>query len=85
MNLLLDFVTSVYRKPTFTSQYIYWHLSRAKQRKTNLIDTLTHRALNICSKSTLKHDPNNIPSILQGNGYPKFLIDFQNFTFQTKC
>ena len=54
-------------------------MSRAKPRKTNLIDTLTHRALNICSKSTLKHDPNNIPSILQGNGCPEFLIDSRIF------
>ena len=46
-----------------------------KQRKTNLIDTLTHRALKICSKSTLKHELNNIRSILTQNGYSEFLID----------
>ena len=46
-----------------------------KQRKRNLIDTLTHRALKICSKSTLKHELENIPSILVKNGYPEFLIE----------
>ena len=46
-----------------------------KQRKTNLIDTLTHRALKICSKSTLKYKLENIRSILVKNGYPEFLID----------
>ena len=46
-----------------------------KQRKTNLIDILTHRALKICSKSTLKHELDNIRSILVQNGYPEFLID----------
>ena len=38
------FITSVYRKPTFTSQYIHWNSFGPKQRKTNLIDTLTDRA-----------------------------------------
>ena len=69
------FITSVYRKPTFTGQHIYWNSHGPKQRKTNLIDTLTHRALKICSKSTLKHELDNIRSILVQNGYPEFLID----------
>ena len=47
------FITSVYRKPTFTGQYIHWNSFGPKRRKINLIDTLTHRALKICSKSTL--------------------------------
>ena len=69
------FIPSVYRKPTFTGQYIHWNFFGPKQRKTNLIDTLTHRALKICSKSTLKHELDNIRSILVKNGYPEFLID----------
>ena len=52
-----------------------WNSFGPKQRKTNLIDTLTHRALKICSKSTLKHELDNIRSILVQNGYPEFLID----------
>ena len=36
------FITSVYRKPTFTGQYIHWDFYGTKQCKTNLIDTLTH-------------------------------------------
>ena len=55
--------------------YIHWNSFGPKQRKTNLIDTLTHRALKICSKSTLKHELENIHSILAKNGYPEFLID----------
>ena len=70
------FITSVYRKPTFTGQYIHWNSFGPKQRKTNLIDTLTHRALKICSKSTLKHELENIRSILVKNGYPEFLKNF---------
>ena len=71
------FITSIYRKPNFTCQYIHWNFFESKQRKTNLIDTLTHRALKICSKSTLKHELDNIWSILVQNGYPEFLIDLR--------
>ena len=69
------FVTSVYRKPTFTGQYIHWNSFGPKQRKSNLIDTLTHRALKICSASTLQQELNTIRTILAGNGYPEYLIN----------
>ena len=69
------FITSVQRKPIFTGQYIYWNLFGPKQHKTTLIDTLTYEALKICSKSTLKHELDNIYSILVENGYSEFLID----------
>ena len=69
------FITSGYRKPTFTGQHTHWNSFRPKQRKTNLINTLTHRALKICSKSTLKQELDNIRSILVQNDYPEFLID----------
>ena len=80
MNVLVTksdnkFIISVYRKPTFTGQYIHWNSFGPKQRKTNLIDTLTHRALKICSKSTLKHELDNTRSILVQNSYQEFLID----------
>ena len=71
------FITSVYQKPTFTGQYIHWNSFGPKQRKTNLIDTLTHQALKICYKSTLKHELENIRSILVKIGYPEFLIDLR--------
>ena len=44
-------------KPTFTGQYYYlllrWNSFCTKQRKVNLVKTLVHRALMICSKSKL--------------------------------
>ena len=42
------FVTSIYRKPTFTGQYIRWNSFCPMKRKTNLISTLVHRALVTC-------------------------------------
>ena len=54
------FITSVYRKPFFTSQYIRWDSFGPYKRKKNLISTLVHRALCICSKSMLQQELENI-------------------------
>ena len=70
-----EFVTSIYRKPTFTGQYIRWNSFCPMKRKTNLISTLVHRALAICSKSTLQNELSNIRSILINNGYPEAIIN----------
>ena len=43
--------------------------------KTNLISTLVHRALVICSKSTLQSELSNIRSIIINNGYPEAVIN----------
>ena len=45
------------------------------KRKTKLISTLVHRALVICSKSTLENELPNIRSILINNGYPEAVIN----------
>ena len=37
-----QFLTSIYRKPTFTGQYIHWDSFEPSKRKTNLIETLVH-------------------------------------------
>ena len=68
-------ITSIYRKPTFTGQYVRWNSFSPKKRKINLISTLVHRALAICSKSTLSAELSKIRSILINNGYPENIID----------
>ena len=69
------FITSVYRKPTFTGQYIHWKSFGPQKRKTNLIETLTHRALKICSPSVLNQELDKIRSFLIDNGYPEAIIE----------
>ena len=69
------FRTSVYRKPSFTGQYIRWDSFGPSKRKKNLISTLVHRALRICSKSMLQQELENIRVILRDNGYPESIID----------
>lgn len=75
------FFTSVYRKPTFTGQYVRWNSFCPKKRKLNLIGTLVHRALVICSPNKLPGELDNIRNILVDNGYP---IDIVNSTIDRK-
>ena len=64
------FSTSVYRKPTFTGQYLRF----PHKRKINLIGTLLHRSFMICSKGKLDPELDKILSILLENCYPGNLI-----------
>ena len=65
------FLTSVYRKPTFTGQYIRWN---SKTRKISLIKTLVHRALMICSKTKFGSELDKIKQLLIENGYPADIL-----------
>ena len=68
------FITSIYWKPTFTSQYLRWNSFSPRKRKTNLILTLAHRALAICSPERLPLELDKIKFILQNNGYLEHVI-----------
>ena len=69
--------TSVYRKPTFTGQYLRWESFSPLKRKISLISTLVHRALMICTKRRLNEEIERIKKILLDNGYPKNIINTQ--------
>ena len=64
------FLTSIYRKPTFTGQYIRWTSFSPKTRKISLIKTLVHRAVMICSKTKLGSELDKIKQLLIEHGYP---------------
>ena len=68
------FLTSVYRKPTFSGLYTRWDSFCPQQRKINLIKTLIHRALMISSKCFLD-EIEFIRSTLSRNGYPLSVLD----------
>ena len=69
-----SYETKVYRKPTFTGQYLRWEFFTPTKRKANLVSTLVHGALKICSKSKLKEEIKRIKEILLGNGYPEDFV-----------
>ena len=68
------FITSIYRKPTFTGQYLRWNSFSPRKRRTNLILIFIHRALAICSAERLPLELDKIKFILQTNGYPGHVI-----------
>ena len=68
------FLTSVYRKPTFTDRIVH-ALGFIWTRKTNLIGTLVYKALEICFPEKLLYEANKIQNILQQNGYPEEIIN----------
>ena len=70
-----QFFTSIYRKPTFTSQYIHLDSFGPSKRITNLFGTLVRRVLVICSKSKLQQELDSILSILRRNGYSEVIIN----------
>ena len=68
------FLTSIYWKPTFTGQYIRWNFFSPKARKINLIKTLVHMALMICSKTKLDSELDTITQLLFDNGCPEDVL-----------
>ena len=68
------FITSIYWKPTFTGQYLRWNSFSPRKRKTNLILTLIHLALAICSPERLPSELDDVKYILLTNGYPEHVI-----------
>ena len=68
------FLTSVYRKPTFTGLFTSWDSFCRKKRKPYLIKTFVHRALMICSRSKQDCEVSFITEILCNNGFPEDII-----------
>ena len=69
------FTTTVYRKPTFSGTYQKWNSFAPKSRKINLLGLIVHRALNICSTSTLSEELANIKTIFKNSGYPGYIVE----------
>jgi hypothetical protein len=70
-----QFITSVYRKKTWTGLYTNYHSCVPLQYKIGLIRTLLHRACKICSPSTLQAEISLIRKTLLDNGYPPEFLD----------
>ena len=73
-----SFLTSVYRKPTFTGLYLSWDSFAPRSRKVNLIKCLSFRAVSICCDSKIEDELKAIKEIFINNGYPKEVIDDNN-------
>ena len=69
------FVTSLYRKPTFSGLYTPWDSFSPTQYKINLVRCLTNRILRICSQSVVQEELATLRKILERNGHPGHVLD----------
>ena len=71
------FVTSIYRKKTFTGLYTKWDSFTPRKYKINLIRTLTYRCYRICSSASLLQSAlDDLRKLLLQNGYPHGIITY---------
>jgi hypothetical protein len=69
------FQRKVYRKPTWSGQYIHFNSFVPLSQKRNLIRCLTERAIKICSDDCLQEELNFLKELFLLNGYPqKFIV-----------
>lgn len=64
------FITSVYRKPTFTGLYTSYYSFVPQIYKINVVRSLFTRSRRICSSSEIQAEEQFLTSILLKNGYP---------------
>ena len=69
------FITSIFRKPSFTGQYLNFQSYCSRRRKIGWIKTLFHRANKKCSPEVFQNELKVIKDLLIKNGYAKPLID----------
>ena len=71
-----SFITSLYRKPTFSGVYTNFGSFIPELYKRNLVSTLLFRIFTICSTWELMHkEVMNLKNILKRNSYPRSLTD----------
>ncbi|CAF4509074.1 unnamed protein product [Rotaria socialis] len=73
-----SFVTTVYRKSTYTGLLTKWESFVPSQYKRSAISSIVYRGIRICSTFTLLHEEFNfIRKVSKDNGYPSNFIERQ--------
>jgi hypothetical protein len=65
---------SIYRKKTWTGQYMHFCSFVPLQYKRNLVKALFNRARRICTDDTIEEELNFLKSTLISNGYPAAFV-----------
>ena len=68
-------MTTVYRKPTHTDQYLQWDSHHALSAKYSVISTLYYRAKVVCSKQQQLHEEEHLQKILTRCKYPEWALN----------
>ena len=61
---------AIFRKPTWTGQYIHFDSFIPLKTKRNLIKSLTARTTRICSNDTIEQELEHLKQVFIQNGYP---------------
>ena len=72
------FLTSVYRKPTFTDSMHAWIYFDQRKRKLILLALLFTELLKFALRKKLSSEVNKIKTILRQNSYPEEVTIFKN-------
>ena len=64
-------LTSAYRKPTHTDQYLQWNSHHHLSAKFSVINTLKHRAKTVCSNEHLLKEEDHMNEALRSCKYPE--------------
>ena len=77
--------TTVYRKPTHTSQYLHWNSSHFITAKHSVYNTLAHRAKVFFSdQHSLHQELEHIRMALQNCHFPKWALNKLQQNFQCR-
>ena len=69
-------LTTVYRKPTHTNQYLQWDSHHAISAKYSVISTLFHMAKDVCStKQLLDEEHEHVQKVLIICKYPRWALN----------
>ena len=72
-------LTSVYRKPTHTDQYLQWNSHNHLSAKFSVINTLKHRAKTVCSNQhLLQEEGDHLNKALKRCKYPDWALSRAN-------
>ena len=67
---------TVYRKPTYTDQYLQWDSHHHLSSKFSVFHTLSHRASTVCSKpELLQQEKDHLRKALTKCKYPTWALD----------
>ena len=72
MTVLSTFLFS--RKPTHTEKYLDFDSNHPLEHKNSVVQSLMHRAFNLCDEELRQQEIDHVSNVLENNGYPKGMI-----------
>ena len=65
---------SIFRKPTHTEKYLDFDSNHPLEHKNSVVQSLMHRAFNLCDEELRQQEIDHVSNVLENNGYPKGMI-----------